>query len=72
MNKTTKTLTQAQRNALYKFSQAGGHGFGEYSFITKPTARVLQRLGLIEVSYQRGWELGTITDAGRAVLIGLA
>jgi hypothetical protein len=66
-------MTSAQKDALWKFAQAGGHGFGEFSGISRPTAHVLERKGLITVSYVslshgKKMALGTITGLGREAL----
>ena len=42
-----RKLSAAQIEALYSFAQAGGHGFGECSGISVPTAKALYRLGYI-------------------------
>jgi hypothetical protein len=66
-------VTEPQWEALDKFGQAGGHGFGEYAYLPRPTAKVLARRGLVELgrrslSGSRSIPWGTITDAGRELL----
>jgi hypothetical protein len=42
-------LSEAQRRALDKISQSGGHGFGEFAYLGGRTVAVLERLGLVTV-----------------------
>jgi hypothetical protein len=46
-------MTKAQQEALRKFAQAGGHGYGEFSYLSKPTARALTRMGLVRLGWRR-------------------
>lgn len=62
-NPTTK-LSQAQVDALDKFAQAGGHGFGSYAYLSKSTAWSLAHKGYIRV--------GSVYDSrtGRSRMVG--
>ncbi len=60
-------LPDAQIDALSKFAQAGGHGFGEHAYLSRPTAMSLYLKGLIEVGEAGSdyrYPAGAITQAG--------
>lgn len=49
-------LTQAQVRALEQFASVGGHGFGEFAYLSRATAYALARLGYIRIgTKQAGW-----------------
>lgn len=65
-------LTEPQWEALDKFSQPGGHGFGEYANLPTPTAKALEARRLVTLGW-RGvgrdrFKHGDLTPAGRALL----
>ena len=47
-------LSETQIDALYAFAQAGGHGFGEYAYLSKATAHSLARKGLVKLGSRPG------------------
>lgn len=66
-------LSAAQVRALDKFCQAGGHGYGEYAYLSRATAIALSERGLVVLSIRdlgggRKMRWGFITDAGRDAL----
>jgi len=63
-------LSKAQWRALEDFAQAGGHGSGEYAYLSKPTARALERRGLVELG-RRKMAYEPSIPWGRATLAGL-
>lgn len=69
-------LTHAQWDALDKFAQPGGHGYGEFAYLPIPTARALERRGLVTLGRReslrgRLFRHGEATAAGRAVLASI-
>lgn len=69
----TVKLSRAQIRALEDFAQAGGHGYGEYAYLSRATAKALASRGLVTLTYRilgggkkMGW--GFITDEGREAL----
>ena len=77
--KTTKTsrrmkLSPAMWKALDDFAQAGGHGYGEYSYLGYATAKALQRRGLVRLgsrtiaSAKRRMAWGWATEEGNRLL----
>ena len=50
-------LTPAMLDALYKFSNPGGHGFGEYAYLARSTTLALARLGYVTIGSRTilGW-----------------
>ena len=44
-----KPLSATQIKALRDFAQAGGHGYGEYAYLSRPTAKSLERRGLVRL-----------------------
>jgi hypothetical protein len=69
-------LTNAQLDALRKFSQAGGHGYGEYAYLNRRTAQALQKMGLVKLGTRslgdgRSMGLGRITLQGIRVLAAI-
>lgn len=69
----THRLSLAQWKALDKFTQPGGHGHGEYAYLPTPTAKVLERRGLVTLGRKsplRGHSFphGEATAAGRDML----
>jgi len=68
-----KKLSKAQLKALEDFAQAGGHGWGEYAYLGRRTAKALEKRGLVELPVRRvgsgRWmPWGYITQAGLDVL----
>jgi len=61
-------LSDAQVNGLRKFSQAGGHGYGEYAYLSRATAKSLAKKGLVTLSYRGKYPWGEATELGRKVL----
>lgn len=64
-----KKLTAAQLKALQDFAQPGGHGWGEYAYLGRRTAKALEKRGLVELPMRRigpgrylPW--GRLTQAG--------
>jgi hypothetical protein len=41
------SLSDAQIRALEDFAQPGGHGYGEFAYLSRATARVLARRGFV-------------------------
>ena len=69
-------LNGAQRDALEKISQSGGHGYGEYAYLNRRTAQALEKMGLVKLGYRKmgdgrskGW--GRITLKGIWILAAL-
>lgn len=58
--KTTMKLSPAQLRALESFAMTDGHGFGEYSGISRSTAFALARAGLVIIG-------STTTVAGNVI-----
>jgi hypothetical protein len=68
-----RKISPAQIDALGKFAQAGGHGFGEFAYLSVSTAKALYRLHYIEVGMKPvmggdriRW--GVVTPEGLAAL----
>ncbi len=75
--KPAPKLSAAQTKALYKFSGSGGHGYGEYAYLPRSTARALAKMGLVRLGWvrttglggqRRSMPWGLATAAGMAVL----
>jgi len=68
-----KKLTKTQMDALSRFAQAGGHGYGSYAYLPTPTARALARMGLVRLGWvpsldTRSRPVGVATEAGMIAL----
>jgi hypothetical protein len=68
-----RRLSNAQVRALEDFAQPGGHGYGEYAYLSRPTARALEAKGLVSLTIRdcgggvrRRW--GSATEAGHQTL----
>jgi hypothetical protein len=69
-----RKLSEAQQEALRKFAQPGGHGYGEFAHLSAPTANALAKQGFIElgtskagITYER-MQKGILTEAGLEAL----
>ena len=67
-------LSPAMVRALRDFAEPGGHGYGEYAYLARPTAKALRDRGLVTLSTRdlgggrkMGW--GVATEAGVAILL---
>jgi hypothetical protein len=54
-------LSSAQTRALEKFCQLGGHGFGEFAYLSRATALALARMGYIRIGTKQSG-LGSALD----------
>jgi hypothetical protein len=67
-------LSPAQWRALDDFAQAGGHGYGEHAYLSRATAKALQRRGLVTLGSKtsmfraRRIAWGWATEEGKRLL----
>lgn len=67
-------LSPAMWRALDDFAQPGGHGYGEYAYLSRATAKALRRRGLVTLGsrtscfHARQIAWGWATEEGKRLL----